>query len=257
MNEHERTSLVRGRHEVRQEYAREDVARTYIESRFETDLLGRAQHERQVLILRDVIARVAPRRLLEIAPGPARLTVHAPPLELACAVEQSAAMLSIAKARLREAKRHEWRLIRGDAFHLPVGGASFDMAMTFRFMRHWPRDERATLLAEIRRILRPGGALLLDVASEEMYAWWFEKMGLQAARVDDYWFSEESFREEMEANGFKVGRMYPVQPALRLQFYLWTYVAPRLPRFARAASRLVGRLTEKRPLEWMALCRSE
>jgi|SRR2546426_5989519 len=109
-----------GRERIRTIYQRDDIAEDYIQSRYGREPFGRALHECQARLLRNVLSRQQVRKLLEIAPGPARHTVYASATECAYGVDQSAAMLRLAKARLAEFGADGWRLVRGDAFHLPA-----------------------------------------------------------------------------------------------------------------------------------------
>jgi SAM-dependent methyltransferase len=49
--------------------------------------------------------------------------------------------------------------VRGDVHRLPFAGASFDAVLASHVMEHLPQPERA--LAEVARVLRPGGRFLL------------------------------------------------------------------------------------------------
>jgi ubiquinone/menaquinone biosynthesis C-methylase UbiE len=52
-----------------------------------------------------------------------------------------------------------WRPLQGDAARLPFPSAAFDVVICTNAFHHFPRPGEA--LAEIRRVLRPGGALTL------------------------------------------------------------------------------------------------
>ncbi|MFI5497049.1 class I SAM-dependent methyltransferase [Actinoplanes sp. NPDC051859] len=52
-------------------------------------------------------------------------------------------------------------VVRGDATHLPVASASIDLITAFDVLEHIEDDDQAA--AEIRRVLRPGGTLLVTV----------------------------------------------------------------------------------------------
>lgn len=52
-------------------------------------------------------------------------------------------------------------VVQADATHLPVASSSLDMALAFDVLEHIEDDQAAT--AEIIRVLRPGGALLVAV----------------------------------------------------------------------------------------------
>jgi ubiquinone/menaquinone biosynthesis C-methylase UbiE len=246
--------MITGRESLRTFYQRDDIAEAYIPSRYGRDPFDRAVHARQARLLRTVVARQQVRRLLEIAPGPARLTVYATATECAYGVDASAPMLRLAKARLAEFGVAGWRLVCGDAFHLPVEEHTFDFAMCFKLIRHFARDDRLALLAEIRRVLQPGGHLLLDVVNAPANRWLHDKWGVQEQQIDDYWFTEATFRAEMRDAGFRVATLYPVHPALPLQFYTWAYLWRLSPRAAQVVSRALEVVTRRHPLEWLALC---
>ncbi len=248
---------VTGRDAIRRAYREPQRADDYINDRYVNDPLGRALHEHQVRLLGEIMPSLGVRRLLEVAPGPARLTVHVPPVETAYAVEQSPAMLEIARQRLEARGVSGWNLIEGDAFNLPAFEQPFDLVMTFKLVRHFDRADRAELYRNMRRVLRPGGYLLLDVANAPANRWLHTKWGLEKVWIDDFWFTPDDFRSEMRDSGFADVRLIPVQPALRIHYYLWNHLGRMSATAARVASRWLDRLSVGEPLEWMALCRCE
>ena len=80
------------------------------------------------------------------------------------------------------------------------------------------------------------------------------RAGVQEQWIADYWFTEETFRAEMRDAGFRVATMYPVHPALPLQYYTWSYLWRLSPLAAQVVSRALEVVTLREPLEWMALC---
>ena len=57
---------------------------------------------------------------------------------------------------------------RGFSDHLPYGGASFDRVFSSFMFHHLRSEDKEQTLREVRRVLRPGGALhLLDFAEHE------------------------------------------------------------------------------------------
>jgi len=249
--------MLTGTQEIKAAYQDDQLAAEYLASRYENDPFGRAVHERQAAIVARLISTLRPARLLEIACGPGRLTVHVPPVPFAVAVEQSPAMLQIARRRLRADQQDHWQLVRGDAFHLPVPDHHFDAVMVFKLIRHFAAPERRTLLGEIRRVLQPGGHLILDVVNAPACRWLHQKWGLGEVWIDDHWFTRSEFVQEMKAAGFRTTRLVPVQSLLRLQYQLWARVHRRLPGLATRLSRCFENVTALSPLEWIALCRCE
>jgi ubiquinone/menaquinone biosynthesis C-methylase UbiE len=69
----------------------------------------------------------------------------------------------------RKAKRKgvAVRFDRGFADELPYGDATFDRVFSSMMFHHVPRRDKAKVLEEIRRVLKPGGRLeFLDIAPE-------------------------------------------------------------------------------------------
>jgi ubiquinone/menaquinone biosynthesis C-methylase UbiE len=97
-------------------------------------------------------------RVLEVAIGTGRDLPYYPADVIITGIELSPAMLAIARQRAADLGR-DVDLHEGDAEHLPFGGASFDTvvcALSLCTIR-----DPAAALGETRRVLRPGGRLLL------------------------------------------------------------------------------------------------
>ena len=62
-------------------------------------------------------------------------------------------------------------LVRGDILHLPYADASFDKVLFTEVLEHLPDDRQG--LAEIWRVLRPGGLLALTVPHRR-YSFWYD-----------------------------------------------------------------------------------
>lgn len=92
---------------------------------------------------------------LEVGCGTGLILGRVAPLAArAVGIDLSPGML--AEARARGLDVHE-----ADAHALPFADASFDVAYSFKVLAHVPQWERA--LAEMARVLRPGGRLIFDV----------------------------------------------------------------------------------------------
>lgn len=123
--------------------------------------------------------------------------------------------------------------VSADLGRLPFGTGSFDAVFCISVIEHLSPDGISFALAELRRVLRPGGRLLLTTdycrnAGEEM---WYEGEG-GAFRVDWGVFDEERLRRHiLAAQGFKVeGEVdltvdwETVRPAMR-QFHGYPYTS--------------------------------
>lgn len=88
----------------------------------------------------------------------------APVVKKVIAVDQSDAMLVAARQRLASFKNVEF--VRGDLEKIPLANASVDVAAMMLVLHHITEPDAA--IAEARRIIRPGGALvLLDMVAHD------------------------------------------------------------------------------------------
>ncbi|MEO5332527.1 MAG: class I SAM-dependent methyltransferase [Magnetococcus sp. YQC-5] len=69
-------------------------------------------------------------------------------------------------ASLQTAGTHA-KVIRGDAAHLPYQDATFDLVLCSEVLEHLPDGEDQRCLAEMKRVLKPAGRLLITVPSLE------------------------------------------------------------------------------------------
>jgi ubiquinone/menaquinone biosynthesis C-methylase UbiE len=96
--------------------------------------------------------------VLEVAVGTGRNLPFYPPGIRLVGIDLTSAMLAIARARARDLGM-DLQLLQGDAQTLPLAPASFDTVVCTLALNAIPDDRRA--IAEMYRVLRPGGRLLL------------------------------------------------------------------------------------------------
>lgn len=65
--------------------------------------------------------------------------------------------------RLAEAEGARVQLVRGNGFALPFADGSFDIVYSLGLVEHFRPAETAALVAEHRRVCRPGGRVILSV----------------------------------------------------------------------------------------------
>lgn len=89
------------------------------------------------------------------------------------------------------------RLVQGTATGLPVAGERFDLVVSMDVMQHLPRpDGDRQMLAEISRILRPGGRFFLRTNS---------RCGYAETHADDYHrYTLAEVRALVEAAGLEI-----------------------------------------------------
>ena len=244
---------IRGADQIREAYRDDDVASHYVRERF-LQPLGALLHREQVRMLTRALAPVASGMILEIAPGPARVTADLPPdlVSQTVLVDASRQMLAEARRRLEEAGRRPRGVVQGDAFRLPMRGG-FDAVYTFRLIRHFDLPDRVRLYEQIGSLLRPGGYLVFDAVNEVVSA------PLRARHPDghqhyDALLTPEAIRSELRQAGFEIVSMPGIQHRYALLQALQVYVAPLSARLARLAIDWCDRLGGE-PMEWVVTCR--
>ena len=132
-------------------------------------------------------------RILELGPGPGIFTVEAAqrvgPAGRLIAVDIQPEMIAQVEDRVQEAGLTNVETHVADAYHLPLDDASVDRAFLVTVLPEVPDQARA--LAELRRILKPGGLLSI---TEEFFD-------------PDYPFAFETVRR-VEAAGFNMEQRF-------------------------------------------------
>jgi SAM-dependent methyltransferase len=163
---------------------------------------------------------------------------HALPLARAgyrvVGVDSSEAML--AEAERRAGGAAGLRVVRADYRQLPLPDESFDAALNlFTSLGYWGEKGDRLALAELRRVLRPGGALVVDTANRDRIVSGFR------ARDWDQFPGGEAILEERRfdpVEGVVEARHTLVEPDGRRQVYgyrLRVYTATELASLLRGA----------------------
>jgi SAM-dependent methyltransferase len=110
-------------------------------------------------------------------------------------VDASPALLEEARRRTADLPAESIDLRLGDMAHLPVGNGEVDVVVANMVLHHLP--EPARVFPEIRRVLRPGGALLIGEFLPHSEEWMRESLadqwlGLPPADLTD-WLDEAGF----------------------------------------------------------------
>jgi len=248
------STLVKGADQVRQYYSNRHVSDPYIQRRFTTPL-GGVLHHAQVDFVNHAICHHGARRVLEVAPGPGRLTTEIDAVHRGTAVEFNANMLALARDRLAQAGLLDrWTLCRGDAFHLPVQ-PGYDLAYTFRFIRHFERPDRQRLYAQFQRVLKPGGLLVFDAVNHQTSYAVGHRHGSLGHGVYDVFYRKPELRSELRDAGFQVVELRSVYAHYLLQYWSQVYIAPRWAGLARRLIQWLEDPQARHPLEWIVLCR--
>jgi SAM-dependent methyltransferase len=114
-------------------------------------------------VAEDVVAEVGVGELLELGAGPgflaAEIGTRNRDVEVT-ALNSTGGMVQAAEARVHHAGvGRQVKVVRGDATDIPFPNDAFDCVISLGGLQHWSAPELA--LAEIYRVLRPGGKVLL------------------------------------------------------------------------------------------------
>jgi SAM-dependent methyltransferase len=151
-------------------------------------------------------------RRLEIGPG---MLPHLP--------MEGTTFIDLSAFALRSLAARGGRSVRG-ADPLPFRAFAFDLACMFEVIEHV--DDDARLLAEIARVLRPGGVLFLSCPMNPAYWTAFDA---QAGHVQRY--TGDRLRSRLEAAGFAVERVCARDDRMDRWFgWLFAFGVRRLPR---------------------------
>jgi ubiquinone/menaquinone biosynthesis C-methylase UbiE len=234
--------------EIQQAYQGQETASRYVGERFLSPL-NRLLHEKQVRAVQRIIDRTRPEAVLEIAPGPGRVTRDiCPPRRLVC-LEFNEGMIAEGKAAC--GNHAEW--VQGNAFELPFQ-ETFNLVYSFRFVRHFHREDRERLYAQIRRVLKPGGSFVMDAVNTRV------SKPLRDARPEDYpiydvLYTEDELRRELTGAGLEPVVVEPVHKRYSLQHRSQVVLGPKANWLNRLVIHGLEKLPGGEPLEWVVTCR--
>jgi SAM-dependent methyltransferase len=141
------------------------------------------------------------------------------------ALDESAAF--VAYARQRWGGRH-LRLVRGDVVRLPFTPAAFDAAVCGEVLEHVADD--AAAVAELARVLRPGGVLVATVPAGARAYSWLDRWAGHARR-----YEPAALAARLAAGGFTVERLVRWGFPFGLLYERWVQ-RPVLRRYAHGAA---------------------
>ena len=158
------------------------VATSYAEQL--ADALAQAPADRAVLgLLADLVGPGG--RVADLGCGPGRVTAHLTGLGLdAFGIDLSPGMVEVARAR-----HPDLRFEVGDLRALPLADGELDGALAWYSLIHVPPDARPLVAAELARVLRPGGELVVafqvgDEVRRLREAYGHTGLGMDAWRLD-------------------------------------------------------------------------
>jgi len=239
-------------------YQNTEVAETYVDKRF-TLSWSQLLHETQAAQINRVIRESQPEMVVEVAPGPARLTTEIRGIRKGVLIEYSQEMLVQAKQRLGAAGLNSlWEVRHGNAFNLEEHPIQCNFLYTFRFIRHFKQEDRGRLYRGIHGCLKYHGLLMFDVVNRTVRQKLDAKRRSKSAGeldVYDATYSADEFNQEMDDHGFEVLSLVPVIRHFSFQSWISYTLDHRIGKRAHNLVRFLECLPSSTPLEWIALCR--
>jgi len=111
-------------------------------------------------------------------------------------------MVDEARNRLSHYSSHRLTLYVGDAAAIDEADTSFDAIFDFATIHHIPNWKDA--IAEVARVLRPGGRFFFEEVTSHALGRWFYRKFLEHP-ASRHWFGKEQFIAELEKRGIIVG----------------------------------------------------
>jgi SAM-dependent methyltransferase len=237
--------------EIRGAYSETRTAEEYVDRRF-ASAWGSVMHHAQVNVVNAVIRTHQVQRVLEIAPGPARLSRDVFGFARGYLCEFNESMVEVARRRLAGTNR--WHIVRADGFHLPFPPTSnLDLVYTFRFIRHFEGANRTALYRQIRSVLKDRGLFVFDAVTLAVGLAARKRDGLETHPIYDEFYEPEVLKRELGEHGFTVLSMTDVIRHVRLQHQIQVLVAPRWNGLARQLIKVLEHVPGY-PLEWVVVC---
>ncbi|PCC67673.1 Methyltransferase domain-containing protein [Nannocystis exedens] len=193
----------RGHAEIEATY--DAVARNYA-AEFADDLAEKILDRALLSAFAETVGRAA--RVADLGCGPGFEARFLAELGLAVTgVDLAAGM--IAEAQRRHAGVHGLEFVKGSLLALPFADASLAGAVAIYSVIHLDVGARARAYAEMARVVRPGGALLLSVHTSavgfpagsirRLEEWWGHRVGL-----DGHFIAAEEVIAELGSVGFEL-----------------------------------------------------
>jgi len=159
----------------------------------------------QVLIERiRAVSRGRPIRMLDVGCGTGVFVSavrSALPAVSVVGIDLVAEMLEKGRLRWQSQSGHVLP-VQGDSERLPFPPASFDIVTCANSFHHYPRQDRA--ISEMRRVLKPGGRLIIiDGYRDNLWGWFIYDMCVAGVEGDVRHASAARFRELMTQAGLQ------------------------------------------------------
>ena len=242
--------MLKEKNDIKDHYDSEGLIKGYVKNRFSKPL-GRFLHERETSIVNSYIKKYNAENVLDLACGPARLTVDIN-AKNGTAFDNAKNMLNVAKKRL---KGKNWKFIQGDAFNLKLKN-KYDLIYSFRFFRHFDKEDRKKLLANVHSHLNDNSIFITDMANKNFIDRSI-KQSNEKIDVVDYKIKEKEFIQELEEAGFEIIEVDTVINHYNLQVNASRLYYLNLDPIAMALIREFERYSPITPQEFVFIARKK
>ncbi len=117
-----------------------------------------------------------------------------------CAVDLDPEQVERARRRLDGRFEGRWSVAAASVEQMPFGDASFDAVFDFGMLHHVPAWQEG--VAEIRRVLKPGGRFFFEEVTRAALERWTYRTFLEHPKENR--FSEDEFVEELARHGLSL-----------------------------------------------------
>jgi ubiquinone/menaquinone biosynthesis C-methylase UbiE len=150
------------------------------------------------------VAGTQPRTILDVGCGTGLFASRlqgALPQVAVYAVDLVSDMLAKGQPRWRRHREHVLP-VQGDSERLPFPSETFDIVTCANSFHHYPHQDRA--IAEMRRVLRPGGRLMvIDGYRDSLWGWFIFDVCVGRVEGEVHHASARRFRELMTQAGLQ------------------------------------------------------
>jgi ubiquinone/menaquinone biosynthesis C-methylase UbiE len=170
-------------------------------------LIDLAMRNKQLLPFRERVIGAAEGRVLEVGVGSGRnLPFYRSPANEILALEPSPKLVAMARGAAHSAV--PVKFLEASAENVPLDDGAIDTVVTTWTLCSIP--QAATALAEMRRVLRPGGKLLFaehGLAPSASVRWWQDRLTPAWRRISGGCHLNRPIRSMIEDAGFRIERI--------------------------------------------------